>query len=366
MDRLQSISVKGFKSIRDQSIDLSPITVLVGPNAAGRSNFVSLFKMLGFMVTGSFQEFIGRSGGADSLLHYGAKRTPQIEVELEYQADSVTDRYKMRVVHVPKDTLMFAEEYVEYHRDTYPQPHRVDLKPGTHETGLIEKAKESDTAAVILGILRRCGWYQFHDTSSEAKIRNKGYIGDNSYLRSDAGNLAAFLYMLQEAHAEDYRLIIQTLRRVAPPFHDFYLEPDRLDSSSIMLRWRGKDSDYLFGPHQLSDGFLRFAALTTLFLQPSRYRQPLIVIDEPELGLHPAAISILASMCYSVSHESQIILATQSVTLVNEFDVESIIVVEHDGKETALSRPDPANLEAWLRDYSLGEIWEKNVIGGRP
>ncbi len=172
--------------------------------------------------------------------------------------------------------------------------------------------------------------------------------------------------MLKKTKREYYRRIIATIRLAAPHFGDFELEPSKLNPNRILLNWKEIGSEYLFGPHQLPDGLLRFMALTTLFLQPEDEIPNIIVIDEPELGLHPYALNILIGMVRKVSHRAQVILATQSVSVLDQFETENIIVVERIEGSTRFKRPDPKKLESWLEEYSLGELWEKNVIGGRP
>ncbi len=214
--------------------------------------------------------------------------------------------------------------------------------------------------------LNRCRIYHFHDTSLTAKVRLPCYIEDNQRLHSDGGNLPAMLYLYQQNDPVVYRRIVNTLRKMAPFFGDFVLEPRRLDPTRILLNWRQKQKDYLLGPHQLSDGTLRALALVTLLLQPERDLPSLIILDESELGLHPHAVEILVGLICSVSQKSQVILATQSPTFVDFFQPEEIIVTELNQGCSEFRRLDSEEFTDWLEDYSVGELWQKNVIGGGP
>jgi predicted ATPase len=220
----------------------------------------------------------------------------------------------------------------------------------------------------VLDSLKSWKIYHFHDTSVSAPVKKARDINDNIYFRPDASNLAAFLYLLKETRNEYYEAIRDTIRLVTPFFDDFLLKPNRENENMIKLEWREKGSDFPFQAYHLSDGTLRFICLATLLLQPEL--PSTILIDEPELGLHPYAIVILASLMQSAAERTQLIVSTQSVSLVNQFDAEDLLVVErreHDHKyETVIGRVDSEKLDAWLEEYALGELWEKNVLGGRP
>ncbi len=373
--KLKRLKIEGYKSLREVEVGFGDVTVLLGANGAGKSNLVSFFRMLGFLSTGALQEFIGRAGRSDSLLFGGRKATPQIRATAEFVgADRATGHrttttYRMRLGDAAPDTLIFLSESALYHQATYSSPRKVILGAGHRESRLREKASEGDsTCRVLLGLLFGCRGYQFHDTSPQANVRKSWYIEDASYLRDDAGNLAAYLYALRENRPDSYRRIVDTVRLVFPAFEDFSLAPGATNPREIILNWRETGrADHLFGPHQLSDGSLRFMALATLLLQQPDRLPNVIILDEPELGLHPYAISVLAAMVRSAATNAQIVLATQSPRLVDEFEAGDIVVLESRGPEgTASSRPDPDELAVWLEEYSLGELWEKNHFGGRP
>ena len=208
--------------------------------------------------------------------------------------------------------------------------------------------------------------YHFHDTSRASPMKKLGDLYDNRALRTDGSNLAAFLFFLQSIHPESYRTIRRTVQMVAPFFDDFDLAPQSLNPEKILLEWRHKGSDSYFNAASLSDGTLRFIALATVLLQPQRLRPSVILLDEPELGLHPYAITLLASMVKRAAVDSQVIMATQSPTLLDHFEPEDVIVTNRVNGEAIFERLDPQRYSVWLEDYSMGELWEKNEIGGRP
>ena len=371
MSKLTSVRVRGYRSIKDATLELRPLNVLIGANGAGKSNLVSFFKMMNELMAGRLQQFVASTGHASSNLYFGPSVTPQLEAELQFETDTrAVDIYRMRLGHAARDSLIFTEECLSYRLPGYRNAREEQLGPGHQET-LIGSTADADgptagAARVFRFLLNNCRVFHFHDTSPTSRVRNYCYVGDTKPLMPDAGNLAAVLRGLESANPVTYRRIVETVRQIAPFFAGFALEPTGPGSKDIILNWRHRESDMIFGPHQLSDGTLRAICLISLLMLPADDLPILIVIDEPELGLHPYALNILASLCRSASADSQILISTQSSAFVNNFEPEDIVVVERDGESSTLVRPDVNELEAWLDDYSLGEIWEKNIIGGGP
>jgi predicted ATPase len=268
----------------------------------------------------------------------------------------------MRLSYAAQDTLIFAEETCQVSQRGTVDWKRLDV--GRRESGLIRMAAEGDsTARTILNLMKECVVYQFHNTSETARIRQRWAIDDNRFLKEDGANLAPFLLRLRDTQPQAYIRIVETIRQITPFFADFVLEPEH---ETVMVRWREHNSDLIFGPHQASDGTLRVMALVTLLLQPEEDLPTVILLDEPELGLHPYAINVVAGLIKSVATHTQVLLATQSMTFIDHFEPEHIMVVSRSDRESTFKRLDPERLKAWLEEYSLAELWEKNVIGGRP
>ena len=373
--RLNNIELKGYKSVNGngQTIPINDdITVLIGANGVGKSNIVSFFQLLNYAMSGSLQNYIGENGFADAFLYYGSKNTDCIKAKLRFSDEESENEYAFRLAFAAGDSLIYTEETISFKKKGRGKPFKLTLDAGKKESQLYE-AKDSryrETVQVFINLLKNCRYFQFHDTTKEAKIRKNGYVGDNKFLRSNAGNLAAFLYGIkfQEGGEPYYQRIIRYIQQVMPQFGDFIMEPSIMDNNYISLDWREKNNDHVFGVNQISDGTLRFMALTTLLLQPPKTLPSLIVIDEPELGLHPTAISILAGMIKKAAENTQVVIATQSPRLLDEFSADKVVVVERDAKQRTsvfkhLSRE---QLKVWEDEYTTSELWDKNVIGGRP
>ena len=368
MAKLQRVILKGFKSIKEMDIELRSLNILIGANGAGKSNLVSFFKMLNEMMGMRLQQYIAMTGRAQSILHFGSKVTTQMEAQLEFGMDNGVDTYTMCLSYAAGDTLIFTNENLSFLKTGFKNPQILSLGVGHQETNIVQRAIDGEkTFQVVKNLIVNCPVYHFHDTSLTARVRQYCYIGDNRWLMPDAANLAAFLLRLsKENEGVVYRRIVGTIRLIAPFFDNFDLKTTSPGKADIILNWRSKDSDQVFGPHQLSDGTLRAICLVALLMQPEDDLPELIVVDEPELGLHPYALNMIAALFKKASSHTQILVSTQSSAFLDNFEPEDVIVVNRDGKESKFERPDAAKLESWLDEYSLGEVWEKNIIGGGP
>ena len=346
---LDWITIEGFRSIASvEKLELRPINVLIGANGSGKSNFVNTFSLLRSWAEDRLDAYVARTGGADRNLHFGAKTTPQVRIAASFGEG--VERHSVLLAATEADRLRVVSESAggevatRYHRE----PDGVEL------------------VKFLRSRLERWRVYHFHDTGNGARILRNAKLHDNRSLRENGENLAPFLYLLRQKEPGTYRRIKSTFRLAAPFFDDFVLEPLEQNDQMIRLEWRHRERDEHFDVSTLSDGSLRFLALATLLLQPARFRPSTILLDEPELGLHPYAIAMLCSLIRSVSVETQVVLATQSPYLVDQFQPEDIVVVDRVHGESRFRRLSTPELEEWLEDYSLGDLWLKNELGGRP
>lgn len=368
MPAIDRVEIQGFKSIRSAEVKLRPLNILIGANGSGKSNFVGVFRFLRELTTGNLRVYVGRAGGADTFLYFGRKRTAELHLSVTFTPiANRSNGYSCTLLPSSDGGFVFQQEYAIFHdRRQYVQPYMTLLGKGQTESQLHQAAVKESVAWYVRDAMQSWRIYHFHDTSDSASVKQVSDINDNRFLRNDAGNLAAYLYFLRETQRNHYNKIVGTVRQIAPFFDDFALRPDPLNPGKIRLEWAEKGSDFYFGPHALSDGTLRFICLATLLLQPTDQLPSTILLDEPELGLHPYAITILAGLLQSVAQRTQVIVSTQSVSLVNQFTAEDILVVEREQGETVFRRFDTESIEHWLEEYGLGDLWEKNLLGGRP
>jgi len=359
--RIDSIDIEGYLSIRSAHVELRDLNVLVGANGAGKSNFISAMELLGRIADEEMGLYVGMRGGAAELLYRGADREDRIVLGVSSRPGG----YRAALVPSARDELIFDRESVlEYDIPGSAQPREWSFARGQHETALprsVPGGHVGELAADLLSVLSGCRVFHFHNTGLGAPPKLRADAADNLRLATDAGNLAPFLRSIRDHWPAHYERIRATIQDVAPFFRDFVLEEE---FGRLLLRWQQVNVDRYFSADALSDGTLRFICLSTLLLQPEPPR--LIVLDEPELGLHPYAIVVLAGLLRSVSRRSQVLVATQSVTLMNQFEVEDLIVVDRVDGASTLIRHSAERFAGWLQDYSLGELWEKNLLGGRP
>lgn len=361
---IEQIGICNYKSIREAIIPLRGINILIGENGAGKSNFISFFEMVKAIHDQRLGAYMLSNGGINSMLYHGLKHSKSIEGVIDYDNTNAFF-FTLRPGVGDKAYVETSGDYFnseEAKGKEYSLWDKTIWDKDVEESGISEY--NYPRARYISSLLENFIVYHFHDTSKTSPMRQACPVGDNVTLRHDASNLAAVLYRLRQTDLSAYRLIEATVRSVAPYFKRFRLAPMLTDESRIKLEWEEQDSDMYLDASSLSDGTLRFIALATLLLQTELPQT--IIIDEPELGLHPAAMVKLSAMIKKASAKAQIIIATQSVTLISNFSIDDLIVVGRDNNQSTFHRLNPDQFSQWLEEYSVGELWEKNIIGGRP
>lgn len=322
--------------------------------------------MLSWALSGpdKLSEYVGTQGGASKLLHDGPERTRETEAEMTIQTQTGESQYGFRLVYAAGDTFVFADETYRFSsNDRISQAPWKPTGAGHRGPQLLTLANTDKTAREIRDILNKIKVFQFHTTSDTARIRTKRDVHVNQWLREDAANIAPFLLRLREEEGWCYQRIVDTICLILPFFSDFELDPRH---ESLLLQWREIDTDQVFSVSQASDGMLRVIALVTLLLLPERDLPDVLILDEPELGLHPAAINVVGGLIRALSDKIQVIVATQSMPFVDCFDPSAIVIVDRENRSTTFRQLNEEDLEEWTEEYSLSDLWEKNVLGGRP
>ena len=369
--RIESVSIRGFRSLADfQVTELPDAAVLIGANGSGKSNFIRFFEMMSWMLRSrDLAGFVERQGGADDQLFRGNRTTPRMNAEISLRTHEGRNDYLFALSYAHHDRFFFSEERFRFsraHRST--EAPWQSLEGGHREAAIVDvrygaSHVNSKTAQVIVHLLRDCSAFQFHDTSDNSNFKKKWDLEDNNQLRSDGGNLAAILHRLEQENSKLYEMICRHIRRVLPVFDRFAIEPSY---GKVSLRWQAKGTDKTMGAHLTSDGSLRFFALVTLLNLPPEMLPSVVLLDEPELGLHPAAVTLIGGMIKALATQKQVIVATQSPLLVDSFDLNEIFVLDLEDGRTKVRRLCNSDYQDWLDEYTTGELWQKNLLGGRP
>ncbi len=388
--RIESVRIRGFRSLADVKLSGLPrATVLIGANGSGKSNFIRFFELLTWMLRSArLREFVERQGGADDQLFGGNRQTPSLECEIALRTAGSRNDYRFALTYAHPDRFFFTEECFRFKRDGPQDGHQTEAQwqhfgDGQREAQIIGAAQLRDAidastittwgterlhsivaTAEIVDLLGNCAIYQFHDTSDSSNFKQRWDVEDNNHLHRHGGNLAAVLYRLEREDVRRYEAICRHIGRILPGFDRFVLEESY---GKVLLRWQAKGTDKTFGAHLTSDGSLRFFALVTLLNLPQEMLPGVLLLDEPELGLHPAAITLIGGMIKALAEERQVIVATQSPLLVDAFNLDEIFVLDLQDGRTEIRKLDPDKYQQWLDDsFTPGQLWQKNLLGGRP
>ena len=371
---IESAHIRGFRSLANVELnDIPNAAVFIGANGSGKSNFIRFFEMMSWMLRSRrLAEFVKIQGGADDQLFGGNRVTSRIEAEIRMRTEKGRNDYRFTLSYGRYDSLFFSEECFRFNGNDHTGEAPWHSLGSEHEEARIVEAAQAiepqdfnpTTARVIVNLLRGCSIYQFHDTSNYSNFKKRWDVTDNNYLRSDGGNLTAILHRLEQEDINRFEWINNQIRRILPVFDRFEIEESY---GKVLLRWKAQNTDKTFGAHLTSDGSLRFFALATLLNLPSEMLPDVLLLDEPELGLHPAAVSLIGGMIKSLAVDRQIIVATQSPLLVDAFDLDEIFVLDLENGQTKFNKCKTDESQSWLDErFTTGELWQKNVFGGRP
>jgi predicted ATPase len=373
--KITRVHVEGFRSLRDVTFEPGPVTVLIGPNGAGKSNVLGFLGLVPTLWRRSLARYVARAGGASQILYRGQPEASHLSFRVEWDGEAT---YQARLEADASDGMFFAEESVT--NAAAKRTVFAGSQPESRLAASVVNSHNPDSQRVVeaFGNMRV---FHFHDTSGAAPLRTNSRAINHRRLEADGSNLASYLLWLRDSEEPSHRaawtLFSGLVRRVAPFIKELVptpvnADPDtfrlddpegRIDTVTIRLDWID-DQDTRFGVTHLSDGTLRAIALYAALTQPAL--PAFICIDEPELGLHPAALNILVGLIRSVSNRCQVVLATQSPAFLDHFSAEEVVVAERVDGATQLRRLEADKLASWLEDYSLSELYEKNVLGGRP
>lgn len=360
---LEKITVIGFKSIESlEDFEIRDLNVLVGANGVGKSNFVSVFKFLRKMFEGRMQSHIAEEGGGARFFFGGPKSTQEMILDFKFGPNG----FKAVLKYGKDNTVYLDSANAVFYGVLKPTIQRYPVVSSNRLEIDLDAKTRNNVFEYVKSSINSWSVYHFHDTSRTAPMKRPSNTSDNRMLREDASNIAAYLFLLKEKYPHEYKQIVRSIKAIAPFFSDFQLEPSERDNNQVKFEWKHRDTDAYFDASSLSDGTLRFICLATLLLQPKEHIPAVIIIDEPELGLHPHAIALLAELLQAAAKLTKVVISTQSLTLINHMDPQDLIIVEANKGASTFRRLGKNEVSMWLDDYSLGELIDKNIFGGTP
>jgi len=366
MPSIETLTIEGYRSIGAMiGMKFGPLSIVVGANGAGKSNLVSFLRLLQELGHGRLQMLISKMGSADPLFHQGIANTKQIKCDLR----SENFRYTLRLQSTDAESLVIRSERIgepadkqsfvvsDFDSESRLSPAKQSRPLSPDETPSFSSELIDDVRKLLRGIRV----HHFHDTDASAAMRRSCGIDQTERLHHDGSNLAAVLYDLRTNHPKRFDTILRSLKRIAPFVQDINFSHDKGGvEDRIRIIWTQVGSEYRFNAQHFSDGTIRFLCILVAIFQA---KPPgMLVIDEPELGLHPEAVALLAGLLNSASHRMQLVVTTQSPMLLSQFTPDDVITVDQRNGCSDFRRLDGKRLTKWLKDYSLGEIWQKGLM----
>lgn len=334
------LQIEGYRSIKSQRVELHPMNVLLGANGVGKSNFLSVFSFFRMLIQSREWEYTAASKAAHTL-YMGREVTDKVKLTFHYIGCWI-DSLEIELKDVD-NTLRVRSMEIEEH----------------------EAIEENSRGEHLRALVDQYWVHHFPNTGEKSSYRSANLISDNRLLRADGSNLASVLYRIRLTDVVRFRMIEDYIRGMVPSFGYFNLMPSSTEEREIHLQWYPKGrEDVLFDERYFSDGTLRMMSLVTLLLQP--VLPALVLIDEPEIGLHPAAMTMIGDLLKKAAQKTQVIISTQSIDMVNLFQPDDVLVCDYKDSQSQYRRLNSAELEQWIEEYTIGEMWEKNVFGGQP
>jgi predicted ATPase len=381
MNYFTRIHVEGFRRLHNVNLPLKPLNVMIGANGAGKTSLLDVFSIMSASAEGNLAAAMSEQGGIAANLTGGDARwiscllatAPPERPELRYRIAIKPRGAGYEIVDemlcdVLEDEHRFHEYIKSQHgKVQYRFPGESLQAPSwefdAHETAISQTSREFRVAEEFRKQLASSTHYHVLSVEPRSPVRMPQPLRPAMLPGVDGEDLVSCLFYLQQTDRDRFEMIEDTLRA---GFHDF----ERLDfppvaAGTLAMTWRDRNFTQPLFMHQLSEGTLRFLWLVTLLYSPGL--TALTLIDEPEVSLHPELLSLLADVMREASSRTQLIVATHADRLVRFLQVDEVVALDvgEDGLATA-TRASDLDLERWLDEYTLDEVWRMGRMGARP
>jgi predicted ATPase len=389
MKTFDSIQVQGFRRLRDFHLRLEPLNVMIGANGSGKTSLLEVFSLLAASASGGLKETIHNLGGVNLNLTASEYSDTSAAEEMRFGLEKSVPgnaplKYSVSLRQAGANYQIPNESFTQHQDVTKPGPHKhFDAGYGDvryydpaarklvipawehdpQESALSQVPKMYQAPEDFRKTLASSTHYHGLDVGSRAPVRLPQPMREAKLPGRDGEDLVSCLYWMREAGPDRFETIQDTIRAAFPGFERLNFPP--VAAGTLALTWKEKGMKHPFFMHQLSEGTLRFLWLVTLLYSPGL--TGVTMIDEPEVSLHPELLSILADCLREASQRTQLIIATHADRLVRFLSPGDVVVmdVQEDGT-TRATRAIDLNLDAWLDDYTLDQVWQHGTLGGRP
>ncbi len=360
---ITQLQIESFKSFKKLELEMRPLNVLIGPNAGGKTNFLDFFRFLREAFTDKLSEAVARRGGIRNLLYGEDKENLKFHITCHISDLTVCLQAEIAGPLTVEPRVIQEKIYIPEH----PPKVLLEKKEGkSPRFSLFQFPPPDNRSVAIYRLIGETTHYAQFNTEPISAIRSPQTARGRTALAENGSNLTSVLQYL--ANKLEYRptwvRIKEILSIAYPNFEDIYFPAEGGDGN-LVLRWKERTFEKRdFSANFLSDGTLHFLCLLAILLNPAP--PPLICIDEPELGLHPALIRIIAELLKDAATRTQLVVATHSPELVSHLEPEDILIVENIKGATEMRRLSSDELKTWLKEYTLAELWLARDLGGNP
>ncbi len=363
---IKKITIQNFFSFgTEQTIELNADTnVLVGINGTGKSNFIKAIRLLKASIEGDFEKLFSQRWGAfDGVANFIDPYADEINITCVFSQESINKNTFIRNV----DSDIF------YRMDIQRQVRGFKVQESILENEYIlmkrkdgdkwSNNKDYDIFMCILAIVNKLTVYDYFDTTFESPIRQLSPYYSEENLLSDGKNLTALLSYLNGNSVKAFDKLVEEFKNINPNFRELVFTTPVAGKSLLSLK--EKNLDRAITIEHISDGTLRYLLLLSIFYNPKR--GSVVCLDEPEMGLHPDMIyGISRGIKYAAQNGTQMIIATHSPLLLNDFELEDLMIFEkNEANETIVKKVSEEDFPDWEGEFLAGQMWLRGQIGGK-
>ncbi|HIK13287.1 MAG TPA: AAA family ATPase [Oscillatoriaceae cyanobacterium M33_DOE_052] len=382
MTKLEKISVKGYRRLRDLEIEMRSLLVIIGANGAGKTSFLDVLSLLAASARGNLQDKLQLQGGLSQILTRG--KAEELEISLAMQVPEKPPlhyslalcphgiSYEIGEENLTQQSNPTAHDPFKYIESSgvdiryFSQEERRLVRPNWEhnylETSLSQVPKMYREPENLRKSLAACTYYAALDVSEKSPIRLPQAMRPAKLPGKNGEDLVSCLYDLRETDRDGFEMIEDILGTAFPDFERLNFPP--VAAGTLSMTWTDKNFSQPIYIHELSEGTLRFLWLATLL--QSQSLTTITLIDEPEVSLHPELLQHLVYLMREAAKQTQLIVATHSDRLIRFLEPHEVVICDLEEGEAKMTWGDTLDLDKWLADYTLDQLWAMNVMGGRP